>query len=78
MATGGCLLAGVLGGPGALVEGRLVEHAQQGRQPLGVDQPEDLDIALGLYRRMGFVDVTPPDEMTVLARTEVIMAKDAG
>ena len=34
-----------------------------------------LDIALNLYRKMGFVDAAPPDEMTVLGRTEVIMAK---
>ena len=34
-----------------------------------------LDVALGLYRRMGFIDAQPPSGMFVLARTEVIMKK---
>ena len=34
-----------------------------------------LEVALGLYRRMGFTDAPPPREMTVLGRTEVIMCK---
>jgi putative acetyltransferase len=32
-----------------------------------------LDVALGLYRRMGFIDSPAPAAMSVLARTEVVM-----
>lgn len=32
-----------------------------------------LDIALRLYRRIGFADAAAPPEMSVLGRTEVIM-----
>lgn len=62
----------------ALVEKCLEFSSDHGGPVLYLQSFNALDIALGLYRRMGFVDVTPPDEMTVLARTEVIMAKDAG
>lgn len=31
--------------------------------------------ALALYRKMGFSDAAPPVEMTLLARTQAIMAK---
>lgn len=34
-----------------------------------------LEIGLGLYRRMGFVDSPSPIEMMVLGRTEAIMRK---
>jgi len=34
-----------------------------------------LDVALALYRRMGFVETPAPPGMSVLARTEIIMAK---
>jgi GNAT superfamily N-acetyltransferase len=33
-----------------------------------------LDVALALYRRMGFVETPAPQGMTVLARTEIIMS----
>lgn len=32
-----------------------------------------LAVALGMYERMGFVDMKAPPEMTVLKRTEVVM-----
>ena len=35
-----------------------------------------LEVALGLYERMGFVDAPPPPEMNVLGRTEVVMKKE--
>ena len=34
-----------------------------------------LEVALGLYGRMGFEDVPAPPEMAVPARTQVIMAR---
>ena len=35
-----------------------------------------LDVALEMYRRMGFVEMEPPAQMFVLARTEVVMGID--
>ncbi|HEV7431597.1 MAG TPA: GNAT family N-acetyltransferase [Steroidobacteraceae bacterium] len=32
-----------------------------------------LEVALRMYERMGFVPMTPPAEMLVLARTEIVM-----
>ncbi len=32
-----------------------------------------LELALGMYERMGFVPMTPPTQMLVLARTEIVM-----
>jgi len=32
-----------------------------------------LEVALGMYERMGFVPMTPPEQMRVLARTEIVM-----
>ena len=60
----------------ALVETCLRFSSDQDGPKLYLQSFNALDVALGLYRRMGFVDVPPPPEMTVLARTEVIMAKD--
>jgi GNAT superfamily N-acetyltransferase len=37
-----------------------------------------LQVALGMYERMGFVPMPPPPEMLVLARTEVIMGLQLG
>ena len=34
-----------------------------------------LEVALGMYERMGFVPMTPPPEMHVLSRTEIVMGK---
>jgi GNAT superfamily N-acetyltransferase len=36
-----------------------------------------LEVALALYRRMGFVDAPAPPQMLVLGRTEVIMRRAA-
>lgn len=60
----------------ALVETCLQFAGDQDGQALYLQSFNALDIALRLYRRMGFVDKPAPVEMTVLARTEVIMAKD--
>ena len=37
-----------------------------------------LEVALRMYERMGFVPMTPPPEMSVLARTEIIMGLALG
>ncbi len=62
----------------ALVETCLQFTADHGGPALYLQSFNALDIALGLYRRMGFVNTPPPPEMTVLARTQVVMAKTAG
>lgn len=59
----------------ALVETCLRFAAGHGGPALYLQSFNALDVALGLYRRMGFVDVAAPPEMIVLQRTEVIMAK---
>lgn len=59
----------------ALVENCLDYSSAQGGPALYLQSFNARDVALGLYERMGFEHVTPPPEMTVLARTEVIMAK---
>ena len=61
-----------------LVEKCLTFAAEHGGPALYLQSFNALDVALGLYRRMGFVDVPAPSEMTVLARTEVIMSKPVG
>ncbi len=60
----------------ALVQTCLNYAASAGGPLLYLQSFKALDVALGIYRRMGFIDVAPPPEMDVLARTEVIMAKD--
>jgi putative acetyltransferase len=59
----------------ALVETCLNFAAVHGGPALYLQSFNALDVALGLYRRMGFVDAPAPTGMTVLARTEVIMSK---
>lgn len=59
----------------ALVETCLDFAAANGGPALYLQSFNALDVALGLYRRMGFVDSPAPPGMMVLARTEVIMAK---
>lgn len=59
----------------ALIETCLDFSAASGGPALYLQSFKALDIALGLYRRMGFQDAAPPAGMTVLARTEVIMSK---
>ncbi len=61
----------------ALIETCVRCAADHGGPALYLQSFNALDVALGLYRRMGFIDVAPPPEMIVLARTEVIMAKAA-
>jgi GNAT superfamily N-acetyltransferase len=58
-----------------LVEACLDFASRQGGPSLYLQSFNALDIALSLYRRMGFVDAPAPVGMTVLARTEVIMVK---
>ncbi len=59
----------------ALVQKCLDFAAGQGGKPLYLQSFNALDVALRIYRRMGFVDADPPAAMNVLARTEVIMMK---
>ncbi len=59
----------------ALVEKCLAFAAEQGGPALYLQSFRALDVALGLYERMGFVDAPAPPGMNVLARTQVIMAK---
>lgn len=60
----------------ALVETCLHFAASHGGPSLYLQTFNALGIALSLYRRMGFVDTSAPPEMSLLARTEVIMSKD--
>ena len=59
----------------ALVQQCLDYSASKSGPALYLQSFNALDVALGLYRRMGFQHVEVPPEMAVLARTEVIMAK---
>jgi GNAT superfamily N-acetyltransferase len=59
----------------ALVETCLQFAAEHVGPALYLQSFNALDVAFGLYRRMGFVDASPPPAMMVLARTEVIMSK---
>ena len=61
----------------ALVDACLDYVAGQGGPWLWLQSFNKLDVALGLYRRMGFADAPPPPEMVVLRRTEVVMRKSA-
>jgi GNAT superfamily N-acetyltransferase len=63
-------------GTGRSLVATCLEFARrQGGPALFLQSFRALDVALGLYRRMGFDDTQPPPGMTVLARTEVIMSK---
>ncbi len=62
----------------ALVEKCIGYAAEKGGPALFLQSFNALDVALSLYRRMGFDDADPPPGMTVLARTEVIMAMAVG
>jgi putative acetyltransferase len=58
----------------------LVEHclrfaADHGGPALFLQSFRALNVAVGLYERMGFLEVPAPAGMSVLARTEIIMAK---
>lgn len=60
----------------ALVQRCLDYAAHQQAPALYLQSFRALDVALGLYRRMGFRDAPAPTGMNVLARTEVIMKMD--
>ncbi|WP_159982407.1 MULTISPECIES: GNAT family N-acetyltransferase [unclassified Novosphingobium] len=61
----------------ALVETCLRFAAERGGPALYLQSFKALDVALDLYRRMGFRDAAPPPGMTILSRTEVIMSREA-
>ena len=60
----------------ALVEACLNVSRAEGGKTVWLQSFNKLDVALGLYRRMGFEDAPPPAQMNVLGRTEVIMKKE--
>ena len=62
----------------ALVETCLCFATERGGPMLYLQSFKALDVALSLYRHMGFVDAASPPEMNVLERTDVIMAKTTG
>jgi GNAT superfamily N-acetyltransferase len=62
----------------ALVQKCLDFAADHGGKPLYLQSFNALDVALRIYRRMGFVDADPPGTMKMLTRTEVIMMKASG
>lgn len=59
----------------ALVERCVAFTANRGGPALFLQSFKALDVALGLYRRMGFMESPAPPGMSVLARTDVIMMK---
>jgi putative acetyltransferase len=59
----------------ALVECCVAFAADRGGPALYLQSFKALDVALGLYRRMGFVESAAPNGMSVLARTDIIMIK---
>ncbi len=59
----------------ALVQHCLDFSAVNGGPALYLQSFSALEIALGLYARMGFRDATPPAGMVVLARTQIVMSK---
>jgi putative acetyltransferase len=59
----------------ALVERCIAFAADRGGPSLYLQSFKALDVALRLYRRMGFIDSSAPPGMSVLVRTDVIMMK---
>ena len=57
----------------ALVEACISYARSSGGRLLTLQSFRRLEVALGMYARMGFVPMTPPPEMLVLARTEIVM-----
>jgi GNAT superfamily N-acetyltransferase len=57
----------------ALVEACISFARGHGGRLLMLQSFRRLEVALGMYERMGFVPMTPPPEMLVLARTEIVM-----
>ena len=64
-----------LGAGRALVQQCLDFSTAKGGPALYLQSFRALDLALDMYRRMGFRDASPPPQLIVLARTEVIMSK---
>lgn len=56
-----------------LVQACIDFSTSQGARVLMLQSFKRLEIALGMYERMGFVVMTPPPQMNVLARTELVM-----
>jgi putative acetyltransferase len=59
----------------ALVDACIDYAAGKGGHWLYLQSFNRLEVALSLYRRMGFADAPPPPQMLVLGRTEVEMRK---
>jgi putative acetyltransferase len=57
----------------ALVEACIGFSRSSGGCLLMLQSFRRLEVALGLYQRMGFVPMSPPPQMLVLARTEIVM-----
>jgi putative acetyltransferase len=57
-----------------LVERCITYAKTKGGSEIWLQTFRKLDVAIGMYRRMGFVERKPPGVMNVLARTEIIMA----
>ena len=51
----------------------MVFYAKQSNEIVGCVALKKLDLAIGMYARMGFVEWPPPSSMTVLSRTEIVM-----
>ncbi len=59
----------------ALVEACIAFARQRGARLLMLQSFKRLEVALGLYERMGFAPMQPPPEMLVLARTEIVLGR---
>lgn len=61
-----------------LVEACISFARNAGGRLLMLQSLRRLEVALAMYERMGFFPMTPPPQMLVLARTEVIMGLPLG
>lgn len=57
----------------ALVEACISFVRNAGGRLLMLQSFRRLEVALGMYERMGFVPMAPPPQMLVLSRTEIVM-----
>jgi ribosomal protein S18 acetylase RimI-like enzyme len=57
-----------------LVERCITYTKTNGGREIWLQTFKKLDVAIGMYHRMGFIEHKPPKAMNVLARTEIIMA----
>jgi len=62
----------------AMVQACIDFARQHGGSVLMLQSFGRLTVALDLYARMGFVPMTPPGQMLVLARTEIVMGMPLG